>query len=158
MIRLAIKKLNYVKINLIELTQNSNNPGITYNTVIYFKHKYPKYKFYFLIGSDQLSSLNKWDNIDQLIKIQKFVIYTRKQKINQFILKKYNAIKINFKNNYYLSSTIIRQGRQLQKQIPDINNYINNNFLYLKERIKKQMNNKRFIHCLNTRINEQKIS
>lgn len=147
MINLAINNLPYVKVNLIEL--NNVKPSETYETVLKLKYQFPNYKFYFMIGSDQLLSLNKWNNINKLIKIQTFIIFKRNEKINKNILKKYKAILIPFNNNLYLSSTMIREGINISLQLPIINNYINNNLLYLPERLGKNMDKKRYKHCLN---------
>ena len=57
MITLAINNLPYVKINAIEL--ENKKPSTTYDTVLKLQHQFPNHQFYFMIGSDQLATLNK---------------------------------------------------------------------------------------------------
>ena len=157
MIKLAIQGLDYVKINDLELKNNA--PSITYQTVKTLHEQDPTNQFYFMIGSDQLDSLDKWNNINELVKLQTFIIFERNHwDVTPEILTKYQAISVTFKNNTYLSSTLVREGKNLDLQLPAINNYINDHLLYLEERIRDQMDEKRYFHCLNVGKKAQELA
>ncbi|AGM25093.1 nicotinate-nucleotide adenylyltransferase [Spiroplasma chrysopicola] len=147
MINLAVSDIPYVKINNIEL--KNNQPSTTYETVVELKASYPDIEFYFIIGSDQLPKLGEWNNINELIKIQTFIILQRLEEVSPKLLQKYQAITIPFINNNFLAATDLRAGKNLALQIPVINDYINEHLLYLPERLKSQMDEKRYQHCLN---------
>ncbi|WP_425377922.1 nicotinate-nucleotide adenylyltransferase [Spiroplasma endosymbiont of Polydrusus pterygomalis] len=156
MITLAVSSLPYVKINAIEL--ENKKPSTTYDTVLKLQHQFPNHQFYFMIGSDQLATLDKWNNIEELTKMQTFIIFQRNEKIDQAILKQYQPILIPFHDNLNLSSTMLREGKNIALQLPMITNYINNNLLYLPERLKQNMDAKRYQHCLNVGQKAQELA
>ncbi|WFG95513.1 nicotinate-nucleotide adenylyltransferase [Spiroplasma citri] len=156
MITLAVAGLSYVKINLIEL--ENTKPSITYDTVLKLQGQFPHYQFYFMIGSDQLASLNKWNNIIELTRMQTFIVFQRNEPIEQAILKQYQAIVIPFHNNLHLSSTMLREGKNISLQLPSITKYINNNLLYLPERLGQNMDKERYQHCLNVGQKAQELA
>jgi len=94
---------------------NKNRPVFSIETVKHFKPKY------FIIGSDNLKTLDKWKNIDELLKLTEFVVATR-DKIDKKLLKRYNIKKI-IDVNIPISSTEIR----------------NCNFKYLPQKIEKEI-------------------
>ena len=156
MIKLAISKLSYVRINLIEL--ENTKPSTTYDTVLKLQQQFPMHQFYFMIGSDQLQTLGKWNNIAELIKMQTFIIFQRDDQIKQSVLQQYQALLIPFTNNLHLSSTLLREGKKVNLQLPAIRNYINNNLLYLPERLAKNMDAERYKHCLNVGKKAQELA
>ncbi|MBW3058687.1 nicotinate-nucleotide adenylyltransferase [Spiroplasma poulsonii] len=156
MIKLVVSKLSYVKINLIEL--ENTKPSTTYNTVLKLHQQFPTYQFYFMIGSDQLQTLGKWNNIAELIKMQTFIIFQRNEQIKQTILQQYQALLIPFTNNLHLSSTMLREGEKVALQLPAITNYVNNNLLYLPERLGQKMDPERYQHCLNVGKKAQELA
>ena len=90
--------------------------------------------------------------------MQTFIIFQRNEKIDQAILKQYQAILIPFHDNLHLSSTMLREGKNIALQLPMITNYINNNLLYLPERLKQNMDAKRYQHCLNVGQKAQELA
>ncbi len=156
MINLAIADLVDVKINLIEL--ENAKPNTTYETVLKLHQQFPHHQFYFMIGSDQLASLNKWNNINELERMQTFIVFQRNEPIDQTILKQYQAMLIPFHNNLHLSSTMLREGKNIALQLPSITNYINNNLLYLPERLGQNMDKERYQHCLNVGQKAQELA
>lgn len=54
-----------------------DKPAYAYDTVAYFKNKYPGAKLYFLIGSDILKGLDRWHRIDELAAIVTFICVER---------------------------------------------------------------------------------
>ena len=82
MIKLAIGKYDGFSIDTFEMDQKEQPRS--YQTVQYFKQKYPKDKLYFLIGQDQANSFDKWANPDEITKSAQIVYYKRpKHVINQ---------------------------------------------------------------------------
>ncbi|WP_027625007.1 nicotinate-nucleotide adenylyltransferase [Clostridium lundense] len=49
----------------------------TYETLEYFKNKFPQVKWYFLTGVDCLMELNGWKKIDAIMDICEFVVFNR---------------------------------------------------------------------------------
>ncbi|WP_339020388.1 nicotinate-nucleotide adenylyltransferase [Spiroplasma endosymbiont of Atherix ibis] len=146
MLKIATKNLNYVKIETYEISKHSSS--FTYDTVKYYKAKYPNLKFSFIMGSDQLDNFEKWDQFDELIKEIDFKVFLRTKEFNQKIVKKYNLEIFEFENNY-LSSKKIRNLEDLNLQIKEINDYVNNQLMYLYERLESKMDEKRYFHSLN---------
>ncbi|WP_338984499.1 nicotinate-nucleotide adenylyltransferase [Spiroplasma endosymbiont of Diplazon laetatorius] len=146
MLKLATKDLDYVKIETYEISKQTSS--FTYDTVKYFKSKYPELNFSFIMGSDQLDNFEKWDHFEQLIEELDFKVFLRTKDFNQDIVSKYNLETFEFENNH-LSSTKIRNLEDLHLQIKEVNDYVNNNLMYLHERVESKMDEKRYFHSLN---------
>ncbi len=71
----------FKKLKVCEIEKQLPVPNYTYNTIKALKHKYPNYKFIFLIGSDQAKNINNWYNIESLYNLVDFVVYSRDQEI-----------------------------------------------------------------------------
>ncbi|KNG79277.1 nicotinate-nucleotide adenylyltransferase [Mycoplasma sp. HU2014] len=146
MLEIIKNKYDFIFINDYEI--KANRSVQTYETVSYMIEKYPEYEFCFIMGSDQLDRFEEWNNFDELIKLIKFKVFKRSDNYNKQIALKYDLEMFDFKNNN-LSSTDIRNLINLDKQIPEINNYTNLNLLYMHERLEKHMDEKRYVHCKN---------
>lgn len=149
MINLAIDHLSNFRVCDVELKDNKKELIYTYNTAKVLTKKYSNYKFYFLIGADQLNSLDRWYNAELLTKMFQFVCFKRPgYPINKQIMKKYGVTEING-DEINVSSTMIRSGIFI-KIDEDIQDYINTHQLYLKERVMPMLPEDRFIHVLST--------
>ncbi|AHI53057.1 nicotinic acid mononucleotide adenylyltransferase [Spiroplasma culicicola AES-1] len=146
MIELAIKGLDYVKVETYEIRKFEKS--YTYDTVCYMQKQYPQYSFSFIMGSDQLDNFEKWDHFQELITIINFKVFLRHQEFNQTIVQKYNLETFEFENNH-LSSTKIRNLEDLNLQIKSVNDYINSKLMYLHERLESKMDEERYFHSLN---------
>lgn len=75
MLRAAIAGEPWLEISEYEL----NKGGISYtiDTVRYFRALYPGDELYWVIGGDQLPLLSKWKEIDELVRLIKFVFLER---------------------------------------------------------------------------------
>ncbi|AGR42270.1 nicotinate-nucleotide adenylyltransferase [Spiroplasma diminutum] len=146
MLKLATMDLNFVKIETYEISKQTSS--FTHDTVKYYKSKYPDLEFSFIMGSDQLDNFEKWDHFSELIQEIDFKVFLRSKEFNQEIVEKYNLETFEFENNY-LSSTKIRNLEDLNLQIKSVNDYVNNNLMYLYERLESRMDEKRYFHCLN---------
>jgi len=112
-----LKKIfkNYPKVEVSDFEIMQNRPVYSIETVKKFKPKY------FIIGSDNLKTLHKWKNINEILKLTEFVVAKRK-KVDLDLLKKYNIAKI-LEIDIPISSTEIR----------------NCNFKFLPKEIEKEI-------------------
>jgi nicotinate-nucleotide adenylyltransferase len=94
----VFKNMQNVEVSDFEIKQN--RPVYTIETVKKFKPDY------FIIGSDNLKTLDKWKNIDTLKNMVEFVVATRGE-IDKNLLQKHNIKKI-IKVDVPISSTEIR--------------------------------------------------
>lgn len=157
MIKMAIDHLENFKICDIELKDYKKELIYTYNTAVKLTRKYKDIEFYFLIGADQLNNLNRWYNVDKLTKLFNFVCYKRPGYIiDTKLAEKYNITIIDGLL-IDTSSTLIRSGI-FQKIDEDIQQYILDKQLYLKERVMPRLPEGRFIHVLSTARLAKKIA
>ncbi len=75
MIELAIKGNPYFAVSDIEIKRKGRS--YTIDTVKEFKKLYGRDELYFITGSDLLTYLGEWKDLDEIIKIVKFVVATR---------------------------------------------------------------------------------
>jgi nicotinate-nucleotide adenylyltransferase len=110
-----IFKSSKVEVSDFEIKQN--RPVYSIETIKKFKPKY------FIIGSDNLKTLDKWKNIDEILKLTQFVVATR-GKVDLDLLKKYNIKKV-LNINIPISSTEIRNcvfkylPKEIEKEIKE---------------------------------------
>lgn len=93
MIQLATDGEDKIEVSDFEVKRG----GVSYtiDTLKYFKNKYKNDQLLLLIGSDNLMSLNKWKNIDEICKLAKIVVFKRSNNFNKIYAKKYNALILN---------------------------------------------------------------
>lgn len=150
MIKQVISEFPWIKLKTYEI-ENSSLNSYTIDTIKYFKNKYHNIDFYFIIGADNLYSLEKWKDVDQLISLVKLVVVNRphfRRTIN--LMEKYGAINLIVKPSNEVSSSSIRNGLNINQVDEKINDYINEELIYYKERLMNHLDEKRYIHCLNT--------
>ena len=131
MIKLAIKNIKNVKINRAEL--NSKGTTYTINTIKKLKSRY-SHRFFWVIGSDILYEIKKWNNYKELLKEIEFIVFKRKG----YHLKVIRGMRIHKRFNYKennISSTEIRkrarEGKSLKALVPlSIERYIKKEGLY----------------------------
>ena len=75
MARLAIKGNIYFSVSDMEIKRDGRS--YTIDTVREFKKLYPDEDLYFIIGSDLLTYLDEWKDLNEIIKMVKFVAATR---------------------------------------------------------------------------------
>jgi len=75
----------------------------TYNLLRYIKRKNRKAKIYFLIGSDNLISLHKWNNWKKIPHVAKIVVLSR-QGYSAKAFRSVAARKLNKKDWIYINS------------------------------------------------------
>ena len=143
MLELAIKDIlddsfSNIKVCDYEIEYGSYLP--TYDLLTKLKEKYPVYKFYMSIGSDLVDSLKKWDNGENLLRENEFVVICRECHSLDNLNLPSNFTELDC--NIYGSSTSIRnriQGRNKTTKTFNIEGlttksilrYIQKNKLYL---------------------------
>ncbi|MDY5731114.1 MAG: nicotinate (nicotinamide) nucleotide adenylyltransferase [Eubacteriales bacterium] len=75
MIELAICNYRYMEVSNIEAYRSNN--AYTYDTVQYFRRKYPGAEIYCIIGEDSLAYLDSWYKAKELLQLVKFVVCSR---------------------------------------------------------------------------------
>jgi nicotinate-nucleotide adenylyltransferase len=75
MIKLAIKTNRYFSVSDIEIKRDGRS--YTIDTIKEFKKIYPKDELYFISGSDLLKYLDDWKDVDEIIRMVKFIVATR---------------------------------------------------------------------------------
>ena len=75
MARLAIGDNDKLKATDIEFKLPV--PSYTIDTLIYLNEKYPKNQFCLVMGEDNLYTLHKWKNIDELVRKYPIYVYPR---------------------------------------------------------------------------------
>ena len=145
MLKLAIAQYDGFSIDTYELEQKEQPRS--YQTVEYFRKKYPKDKLFFLIGQDQANAFEKWKNPDQIAKNAQIVYYKRpKFFVNQDNVNKYNMLALEGPVVDVASSDI----RALKSvMVPEeVLNYIEDNKLYFVSRVRSYIKETRFNHSL----------
>lgn len=129
-------RLNMLKIQakidnakIIDYELKSEQISYTYNTIKYLCEKWKNTKIYFLIGQDNINTLDTWYKIEKLRKLVEFIGVKRKGE-GEFCNKfKINLITIDPTN---ISSTKVRLGEFnfCNKLVAD---YIKKHNLYQKD-------------------------
>ncbi|MDQ7982723.1 MAG: nicotinate-nucleotide adenylyltransferase [Spiroplasma sp.] len=158
MIKLASKGLSWLKLNQYEL-QTKAKVNYTIDTIKAFQKSYPEYQFYFIIGADNLISLNKWKDITQLIDLVKFVVINRPDyQPSISLMEKYHCQSLTITNSSDISSSKIRTGETIEDLNPPVIDYINDNLIYCHERLKFHLDGERVQHCLNVGKAAEKLA
>lgn len=169
MVQLGIIGLKKVAVKNFEFSAYVHN---TYDTVRNIKRLYPDYTFSFILGADNLDTLHQWHNIQELKKLIDFIVFCRcpkqlihshQEKSQTLILssKEKLILKMEYFNSLNLASNEIRSGFKLKYQLPLINQYINENNLYLEPRLIASggvKTKKRFLHCAQVAVKAQELA
>lgn len=144
MLKLALKNLKG-NFEISEFETKRGGVSYTFETIRYFKQKYPNDELYWIMGSDLVNQYHKWEYAEEMAKTCQFVIFKRNNKPMNHNFKTYNMQLL--KNEMYPeSSTEVRAGR-LEYTSEEVNKYIGEHFLYAKEIIHSILSAKRAKHC-----------
>ncbi|OQY08734.1 MAG: hypothetical protein B6I28_04325 [Fusobacteriia bacterium 4572_132] len=132
MIKLAIKDNSNFEISDIEIKKMETS--YTYDTLIKLKTENPENTYFEIIGEDSAEYLEKWKEIDKLLKITQFLVFKR----NGNYKIKHKNIKVLETPLIQISATQIRNKIKKRESIRYLVNervikYINENKLYLGE-------------------------
>lgn len=84
LVKEAIEDNDNLKASDVEF--NLPQPSYTATTLIYLQEQYPEKEFTLIMGEDNLRSLHKWRNYEEIIKNHKIIVYPRNQTIQEEIL------------------------------------------------------------------------
>ncbi|MCE2773092.1 MAG: nicotinate-nucleotide adenylyltransferase [Bacteroidetes bacterium] len=91
-------------------------PSFTINTLAHLSEKYPDIRFALIMGADNLQSLHKWKNYEQILEHYDIYVYPRPGLINDELLK-HPHIHLTDAPLINISSTFIRQGIKAGKDM-----------------------------------------
>jgi nicotinate-nucleotide adenylyltransferase len=100
------KSINNPKVEVSKYEIKQNKPCYTIDTIKYFLKNYDEINF--VIGADNLLSLNKWKDIKELKKLVKFIVVSRDNQKSS----NYKTINLNIP----ISSTKIRNNPYKYKE------------------------------------------
>jgi nicotinate-nucleotide adenylyltransferase len=101
------------------------------------KEKYPNHDFSLIMGSDNISSINKWKNYEMILNHYKIMIYQRAGTTESKYHSHKNVIIIDNVPILDLSATqirtLIKENKSIRYLVPDsVYEYINTNKYYTK--------------------------
>jgi nicotinate-nucleotide adenylyltransferase len=116
--------------------------SFTFETILYFKRKYPNDSLFLLMGTDQIANFDQWKNWEIILNNSIIVaarrsIFNGTEKIDTSVFAKYPEKIICLKNPIIeISSTEIRNRIKSGKSIkylvpPGVQSYIESNRLYI---------------------------
>jgi nicotinate-nucleotide adenylyltransferase len=97
-------------------------PSYTINTLAYLNEKYPEKEFCLVMGEDNLYTMHKWKNSDELVKKYKLYVYPRPgttkpdSQVLDSLLKKASINEVNAPL-MEISGTFIRDGVKAGKDM-----------------------------------------
>lgn len=140
LVEIAIK--NNPKLKVITIEKELPKPSYTYNTIIRLKKDYLDYDFVWIMGSDNLNTLDKWYRIDDLKELIEFNIIRRDK--DEVLDYKY----IDFDNP--ASSTKIREGH-FKYLDPLVLAEIIKRRLYIEDLVFSKLSDKRAKHSVSVK-------
>ncbi|PZV99941.1 nicotinate-nucleotide adenylyltransferase [Metamycoplasma auris] len=135
-----IKMIEFVLEDKMFISQfETNRKGNSYSidTINYFRSKFPDDEVYFLIGTDNINTLNKWKNINDIAKKVQLVAFNRGNKYSKINIKKYN-VKLLENPVWNYSSTEYKKGNFWMVENV-VQEYIGQNFLYFNDLAKNML-------------------
>lgn len=117
---------------------NLPRPSYTIDTLTYLSEKYPKHRFALIMGSDNLATLHKWKNYEQILEQHTIYVYARMGS-GEHPFPHHPHIRIVEFPFLDISATFIREsiakGLSMQYFLPEkVWQYIDENNLYRKSK------------------------
>lgn len=136
MIHLATERFDKIKPSDIEF--KLPQPNYTINTLIHLTEKFPKYEFSLIMGEDNLKSLNKWKNYEQILKDYDLYVYPRISEsevpdefVNHPKIHKVEAPIIELSSTFIRNS--VKESKDIRPMLDDkVWEYIDHNLFYRK--------------------------
>lgn len=121
LVRLAIQGNPHLNVSDIEF--KLPKPSYTIDTLTYLKEKYPQHEFALIMGGDNLATIHKWKNYEQILEYHQLYVYQRPNEIIAEWEHK-SGVKIAEAPLMDISSTYIRAllkaGKSTKYLLPDI--------------------------------------
>lgn len=136
MIHLATERFDKIKPSDIEF--KLPQPNYTINTLIHLTEKFSKYEFSLIMGEDNLKSLNKWKNYEQILKDYDIYVYPRISEsevpdefVNHPKIHKVEAPIIELSSTFIRNS--VKEGKDIRPMLDEkVWEYIDHNLFYRK--------------------------
>lgn len=127
MLKLVTKNYDFLEVSDHEFGKLT----YTYQTLTYFKEKYPNDEIYFICGSDNLKEIDTWKEYQYVLETFKIIIIQRNNDNFDDIVKKY----LKYSNNIILSDVKIDKlsSTEIRDEIK------NNKTVDLKNKLKKEV-------------------
>src|SRR5665213_1556726 len=114
MVRRAIDFDNRFKASNIEFSLPK--PSYTIHTLAYLKEKHPAQQFALIMGADNITTLHKWKNYEQLLNDYEIYVYPRKENIEIPEYAKRASVHLTQAPVMEISSTFIRSALKEKKE------------------------------------------
>lgn len=121
MVKLAASDMPGFVPSDVEIKREGNT--YTCETIEYFKNKYPDAKLYFIIGTDSLFSLDKWRNIDYILKNCTILCATRPDDNELSNVKHAEKTKVNELSEKYNGEILFVHSEPMDISSTDIRNF-----------------------------------
>jgi len=127
---------DYDRLNLVRRALDDNNnieasdiefglpkPSYTIDTLTYLKEKYPKYEFALIMGGDNIATLHKWKNYEQILENHHIYVYQRPEyELGE--LATHPHVHVYEAPLMQISATYIRkclrEGKSIKYLVPDV--------------------------------------
>jgi nicotinate-nucleotide adenylyltransferase len=136
MVQLAIN--DYPKLRASDVEFKMTQPNYTVHTLAHLTDKFPKHTFSLIMGEDNLLSIHKWKNYQQILANHKIYVYPRITglKSEDLTIDTTNIHQVD-SAIMEISATDIRQGIKVGKNVrpmlPEtVWQYIDHNLFYRK--------------------------
>jgi nicotinate-nucleotide adenylyltransferase len=134
MVRIAIG--DYKKLKLSKTEFELPRPSYTIHTLDYLREKHPEHQFALIMGADNIETLDKWKNYEQILAGYEIYVYPRPNcTANKFAGNP--NIKLTEAPMMEISSTFIRNAIKQKKDVrymmpQDVFNYLDEMGFYKK--------------------------
>lgn len=116
MVHLATE--DYTKLRPSDIEFGLQEPNYTIHTLTYLKEKHPQHQFALIMGEDNLASLHKWKNYEQILESHHIYVYPRlHSKPAKSELKNHSKIVHTAAPIIELSSTFIRSEIKAKRNV-----------------------------------------
>lgn len=120
----------------------------SFDTVSYFKKKFPKKELFLLIGADEVNKFPEWHKAKELSKMARIIFANRLENPpKQEIISEYKMVSLNFFESGDVSSSSIRELKSIDTPTKVLNYIIDNN-LYFMKKLHSFLGDKRLSHSL----------
>lgn len=114
LVELAIGSYRKIKLSKIEF--GLPKPSYTVNTLEYLREKFPQHTFALIMGSDNLQTLPKWKNYEQILSGYEIYVYPRPGS-DGGEFKNHPNVKLTEAPQMDISSTFIRNSIKVKKDV-----------------------------------------
>jgi len=135
MVQLAVR--NYPNMRASNIEFSLPVPSYTVDTLTYLKERHPDHSFALIMGEDNLNSLHKWKNSEQLVSNHQIIVYPRlfSEAKEDHPLSKHANISVISAPVIELSATeirnMIRKGKNVRPMLPpEVFEYLDGSSFY----------------------------